>query len=46
MAQMENGGGLIEAATTPKEDCIWRNPDTCKDCRIKYCQIKEEIENV
>jgi hypothetical protein len=39
IAKMENGGGLIEAATTPKEVCIWRNSETCKTCPIKYCQI-------
>lgn len=38
IAQMENGGGLLEAATKPKEVCILRNPDACKACQIKYCQ--------
>ena len=41
IAKMENGGGLLEATTTPKDVCPWRNPDTCKACKIKYCQIKE-----
>jgi len=39
VSQMEKGGGILEAATTPKEDCIWRNPEACKACPIKYCQI-------
>jgi len=39
VSQMENGGGLLEAATIPKETCAWRNPKACKACTRKYCQI-------
>lgn len=42
--QMENGGGLIEATTTPKEACIWRGVETCKACKRDYPNIKCEAK--
>ena len=45
VAQMENGGGLIEGkAARHDTECPWKHPETCRECPIK-CHLKPEVIN-
>ena len=42
VAQMENGGGLIEGkAQRSDAECPWKHPETCRECPIK-CHLRTD----